>query len=36
LIGGKIFKGQNKKDVFDKQGNRHSIKSGKKKWQKEK
>lgn len=33
MIGGKIFKGQNKKDVFDKQGNRHSIKSGKKKWQ---
>lgn len=33
LIGGFIYPGSRKKDVVDKQGNIHSIKSGEKKWQ---
>lgn len=33
LIGGQVYLGTNKKDVLDKQGNIHSIKSGDKKWQ---
>lgn len=33
LINGTRIKGTNKRDIFDKQGNRHSIKGGNKKWQ---
>ena len=33
LINGTRIKGTNKRDIFDKQGNRHSIKGGEKKWQ---
>ena len=33
LIGGFIYPGSKKKDVVDKQGNIHSVKSGEKKWQ---
>lgn len=33
LIGGFVYPGSRKKDVVDKQGNIHSIKSGDKKWQ---
>lgn len=33
LIGGQVYVGSRKKDVLDRQGNIHSIKSGEKKWQ---
>ncbi len=33
LVGGQIYPGARKKDVVDKQGNIHSVKSGEKKWQ---
>lgn len=33
LIGGKVYIGTNKKDVLDRQGNIHSVKSGALKWQ---
>ncbi len=33
LIGGFVYPGSRKKDVVDKQGNIHSVKSGDKKWQ---
>jgi len=33
LIGGMVYPGSRKKDVIDKQGNIHSVKSGDQKWQ---
>lgn len=33
VIGGQIYPGSRKKDVIDRQGNIHSVKSGDKKWQ---